>query len=478
MRRILLILAALPALTLGQAKPNIAVMDLAGSGLSQSDLITLSNRLRTELFETSAFTVVERGQMETILKEQGFQQSGCTDNACAVEVGQLLNVDRIILGSIDRISRVYSVNLRAVSVKDGAIVNSVKTDFVDIEVEELMLSGLRKAARRLAGLDTLEGSATPLQLRGRKVVKYKGYKGGEAGSLSIAAKPGDAEIFVDDSSYGKGSMIIDYVPAGRHRIRGERADYRKFREEAEVFANQETALNMTLSQQTPFAFSLGWNLFYRKALVQRRLIYHSWDGATADSISLDLNYKFGLPYSPTFSFGWEVGRNWIGFSGFIFPGFSDEVRFFNADRDTFNFETENPVYGGFLDYWRAVLMVPKVLRVGPGISLGYLKRQSGLDEGYNASSATDTLQYSRDNGDETLGYEYLFYGGPMLCLKVGYKHVFIFVTDRLLFGSRKPISSSSGQVLFIGDASSSETVDNSTEFEIENSLIMGLQFLF
>jgi hypothetical protein len=75
MRFIPILLFLLCSLLPGATKPNIAVIDLTGSGLTQSDLQTLSNRLRTELFETQQFIVVERGQMEEILKEQGFQQS-------------------------------------------------------------------------------------------------------------------------------------------------------------------------------------------------------------------------------------------------------------------------------------------------------------------------------------------------------------------------------------------------------------------
>ena len=84
-----------------QEKINIAVMELDGNGISSTDIIGLSNRLRTELFKTDKFDVIERSKVDEILKEQGFQKTGCTNSDCAVEVGQLIGVKVIIVGSID-----------------------------------------------------------------------------------------------------------------------------------------------------------------------------------------------------------------------------------------------------------------------------------------------------------------------------------------------------------------------------------------
>ncbi|OGJ90757.1 MAG: hypothetical protein A2268_03065 [Candidatus Raymondbacteria bacterium RifOxyA12_full_50_37] len=475
MRLLLFIILALSTLLSGESKPNIAVMDLSGSGLTSSDLTTLTNRLRTELFETERFTVVERGQMETILKEQGFQQTGCTDAACAVEAGQLLNVDLIILGSIDRISRVYSINIRAVSVKDGAIAKNVKNDLVDADVEDLMLKGLRNAARKLAGLDTLEQSSTPIELRGKKVVKFKTYKSGDAGSLTITVTPADAGIFVDDSSYGTGNMVVDYVPVGPHTVCTERAGYKRFREETEIYRNQETALNLVLKPKTPFSFSIGPYFFMKKTNITRHLVYHSGSYPTEKYIELDLNYLSDILFAPSLAFGWEFGKNYFGLSGYFSPGFHENRKFLNAQKDTFNFETDGPTYGGFFEFWRMALAIPNFLYFGPGGSLGYLKRQHGLGQAGNAVSATDTAQYYPDfSYDDPLGTEYLYFGGLMVRMRIGYKHVFILVTDRFLMGVKYPISTSSYGTTYLGMTESVQP----TEFAAENTLWAGLQFRF
>ena len=66
------------------------MLDFEGKGVSDDEVRALSDRLLNELTKFGEHTVVERSQMEEVLKEQEFQQSGCVSNECAVEVGKLI----------------------------------------------------------------------------------------------------------------------------------------------------------------------------------------------------------------------------------------------------------------------------------------------------------------------------------------------------------------------------------------------------
>ena len=59
---------------------TLAVMDFSGMGISGGEAQALTERLRVELFNEGGFKLLERGMMETILQEQGFQQTGCVDS--------------------------------------------------------------------------------------------------------------------------------------------------------------------------------------------------------------------------------------------------------------------------------------------------------------------------------------------------------------------------------------------------------------
>jgi curli biogenesis system outer membrane secretion channel CsgG len=63
------------------AGESVAVCDLSSSGVTKAEAVSLTDALRSELIKSGKYQVMERGQMEQILKEQGFQQSGACSEA-------------------------------------------------------------------------------------------------------------------------------------------------------------------------------------------------------------------------------------------------------------------------------------------------------------------------------------------------------------------------------------------------------------
>lgn len=149
--------------TYSQALPQIAVADFDGNAISQSDLDGLSNRLRIELVKSNQFAVLERSRMTEVLSEQGFQQTGCTNAECAVQIGQLLNVHAMIIGSIDKVSSVFSVNIRMVDVATGKITQVSNEDCINCDLSSVLLVTIPNVAKKLAKLDAPPISADSVQ---------------------------------------------------------------------------------------------------------------------------------------------------------------------------------------------------------------------------------------------------------------------------------------------------------------------------
>jgi hypothetical protein len=128
----------------------VAILELEPKGVPEVEVSALSDRLRSELLNTGSFDVMERGKMQDILREQGFQQSGaCNTDACAVEVGQLIGVEKMIAGSLGKVGRTYTVNLRLISVKTGRIERSVTRDYAG-EIDKLLTAEMKQVAQVLA----------------------------------------------------------------------------------------------------------------------------------------------------------------------------------------------------------------------------------------------------------------------------------------------------------------------------------------
>ncbi|MEC7760136.1 MAG: CsgG/HfaB family protein, partial [Candidatus Neomarinimicrobiota bacterium] len=107
-------------ITAQESKQSVAVLDFEARGIPDYEAETLTERLRTEIATTKAVQLVDRKLLQNILEEQGLQQSGCTTDECAAEVGQLLGAQFIISGAIGKLGNLFTVDAKMVSVTTGA----------------------------------------------------------------------------------------------------------------------------------------------------------------------------------------------------------------------------------------------------------------------------------------------------------------------------------------------------------------------
>lgn len=141
---ILLMSTALP-----QEKPTLAILDFEATGISVVEATAISDRLRTYLVQIAIYQVVERGQMIEILKEQNFQLTGCVTTECAVQIGQLLGAQYILLGSVATIGNLFTLNTRIVDVESGSIVNTAAYDYTG-DIGGLLSFGMKVLSSRIS----------------------------------------------------------------------------------------------------------------------------------------------------------------------------------------------------------------------------------------------------------------------------------------------------------------------------------------
>ena len=161
------------AAQLAAGKETVAILDFEGRGISQMEAQTLTDRLMSEMVNTDAVIMVERNQMEEIMAEQGFQQSGCTTSECAAEVGALLGVQNMVSGSFGKLGNSYTIDAKLFSVSTGGTIRSVSKTYkgeVDglltiIEIVAWELVGLQPPADKLAKLAAADPSQADAQPR-------------------------------------------------------------------------------------------------------------------------------------------------------------------------------------------------------------------------------------------------------------------------------------------------------------------------
>lgn len=62
----------------------------------------ISDRLTNRLVQSGRYTVVERSRINEILQEQNMALAGRIDSSTAAEVGRILGVDAVVIGSVTR----------------------------------------------------------------------------------------------------------------------------------------------------------------------------------------------------------------------------------------------------------------------------------------------------------------------------------------------------------------------------------------
>ncbi len=82
--------------------------------------------LRTTLIETGNYTIIERSMLKQILAEQKLSSSGIVDSKEAVNIGKILGAKLIAVGSIVKLGRSYTLNIRFVNGETGEVVRGKK----------------------------------------------------------------------------------------------------------------------------------------------------------------------------------------------------------------------------------------------------------------------------------------------------------------------------------------------------------------
>jgi len=174
MKRLWLILFVL---SFANSQNTIAVLDFKSNGISISEASSISEKLRTELFNNSDYRVVERDKLEAILEEKGLMQSGIVSDENIVNVGGLIGVDRIVVGTINKIGKLYSLSARIVKVETGEILESVSYEHSG-NLSYLLKTGMRNVAFELLGQEQQEIltlAIIPLKNKGKEEDAFYAY---------------------------------------------------------------------------------------------------------------------------------------------------------------------------------------------------------------------------------------------------------------------------------------------------------------
>ena len=219
----IIILLVVTALSASAAKKRVAILDFKAENTSNTYARAVRNLFEVALHKTGIVDILERNQIETILREQGFSMTGCTDESCAVQIGKLLSADMVVMGNLNKLGQ-YAITVKFVDVGKGAI------QFAESESAQND-NALKSAVDRLANnvAEKIRESGLPegqrAMLRRRIGLSLRGDYTYPAGDFNGVVKPGySGGFFGEYMVWGSGETGILTVAGATYLSHDEDTD--------------------------------------------------------------------------------------------------------------------------------------------------------------------------------------------------------------------------------------------------------------
>ncbi|HUI58494.1 MAG TPA: CsgG/HfaB family protein [Bryobacteraceae bacterium] len=128
------------------ARPlTLAVMDFAANGVDSDTGRAVADMIRTRIGEGQNVRLVERSEIDRVIKEQNFQASDRVDPETAGRLGRILGASKLVLGNVSKTDTRFTISVRLVDTETGAIEGGVR----EITCEPCSAAGLQEAVIRL-----------------------------------------------------------------------------------------------------------------------------------------------------------------------------------------------------------------------------------------------------------------------------------------------------------------------------------------
>lgn len=125
---------------------RVAVLNFAAHSLPPGEAVGFSDLLRTRLFQIGNCRILERSNVDDLLRERDLQSSGLLDINSASRAAALLGADRIIIGSLGRETGRSFADVRIVSSKTGSAPRAEYTRWTNAGEMEKAIEVLAQAA--------------------------------------------------------------------------------------------------------------------------------------------------------------------------------------------------------------------------------------------------------------------------------------------------------------------------------------------
>jgi hypothetical protein len=199
---------------------TIAVLDLEANGVSAVEAKGLSEKVRSRISfivksdlylkdtQSEKYVIVERSQMDKIFEQFQIQNTGCVSDSCAVAFGRMLQVDRIVIGSVSLLGKTYSIATRMIDVETAKTIHSSDKDYQG-SIDNVVTSVINDVADELV-----------------LGIKFDDWRNAEF--VSVNGIPNEAKVTINGNYLGETPLINKLVPVGRKTFKIRKRGYENY----------------------------------------------------------------------------------------------------------------------------------------------------------------------------------------------------------------------------------------------------------
>lgn len=200
--------------------------------------------------------VIGRDDIARVLELEAEKQAiGCDSDKCLAEVGQALDAQRLVTGSIDKLGDGFMVTMAEIDAKTLEPVGRVQE---------------RVANDENALVDAVTRLATDLLQRGGAGAATRVF--GNSGSIDIATDPRGARVVLSGTEMGVTPTKVDNVATGTQKLRLLREDYESIEVDVPVHPGGVTKVTAEMRILQPLAEK---NLEVRQAAWRDKNQWHT-----------------------------------------------------------------------------------------------------------------------------------------------------------------------------------------------------------
>ena len=267
-----------------ERKINTAFLGFNARDIPPSGADILSDLVREELIKSGKYNVIDREHTEYLLEEITFQHTDLTDQDSIASIGNLLGVEKLMIGTIGKLGDLSIITLRIIDVETGVIERTETEEFIG------MMEELRK----------------PVRIAVQKLLDIEGIEVDRGTFIHVGSEPEGVNIYVDGLFEGSSPARIKVPGPGEYRVKLYAPGYEEWHQKVEVKDNSTFFVDARMLKQD-------------KDLEVDDRVKALQDGRVSFIINTTL-YSLVVTEALIFASGTENGRLYFGLPLLITPG--------------------------------------------------------------------------------------------------------------------------------------------------------------